>query len=323
MSITPPPRTRPVELHNRFEIVRVRNFLNHDHGQVTKVDAEITIHSTGKTKHMILSSAVFLPKLRMADASGEEYPLMTNKHLRAMLNKVKPSDPDRPEADRLLAGINGKKIHLLWFKIPPHKVLRPREARVLHMTYERPKEEGGIMDTIQSLRMRTITIDIPPEQPFPVFWILNKPIDYNISRRRYLQISDGKRVEMGSWKENADTVVSSSAAKSISLHIKPGPNGAALSYALTPKKIKYALPVSAVAMLSLLAVSLGVSPLLDGAGPLQPIADAIILYEMPLLLFIIASSLAIPRFVDDAHLRNGLFWLYFVPVGLALGSFVL
>ena len=259
----------------------------------------------------------------MADAAGEEYPLMSNKHLRSTLKSVNPSDPDRPEADRLLADINGKKIHLLWFKIPPHKELRPNEARVLHMTYDIPKKESGILDTIQSLRTRTITIDIPPEQPFPVFWILNKPIDYNISRRRYLQTSSGERVEMGSWEENADTVVCSTAAKCISLHVKAGPNGAALSYSLTPKKIKYALPVSAVAMLSVLAISLGVSPHLDGAGPLQPIADAIVLYEMPLLLFIIASSLAVPRFIDDAHLRNGLFWLYFVPVGLALCSFVL
>ena len=62
---------------------------------------------------------------------------------------------------------------------------------------------------------------------------------------------------------------------------------------------------------------------MDGGGTLQSIADAIELHKMPLLLFIVASSLVVPRFIDDAHLRNGLFWMYFVPIGLALGSVLL
>ena len=319
----PPPRLRPVESYNRFEIVRIRNFFSHDHGQVTKVDMEITILSTDKSEHIVLESDKFLPNLRMADSSGEEYPLMSSKHLRIMLEKAAPAGSARHDTDRLLADIAKSKTHLLWFRIPPHKVLQPNEARVLHLTYEHPKRDAGLLGAVRSLRAGTIVIKVPPALPFPTFWILDKPADYNISRRRYSRVKAGMSSDMGSWEENSGSVFCKSAAKSESLHVKPDRNGATLSYSLTPKKIVLALPVAAIAMLSLLAISLGASPYVDGGGPLQPIADAIVAHKMPLLLFIVASSLVVPRFIDDAHLRNGLLWLYFVPVGLALFSFVL
>lgn len=90
-----------------------------------------------------------------------------------------------------------------------------------------------------------------------------------------------------------------------------------------PKKIAPALYVAAIFMLSLLAASLWASPHVGDDNPLWPVADAIVRHEMPLLLFIVASSLAVPRFIDDAHLRSGLLWMYFVPIGLALGSVLL
>ena len=104
--------------------------------------------------------------------------------------------------------------------------------------------------------------------------------------------------------------------------VRPDENGAVLSYSLAPKKIVLALPVAAIATFSLLAASLAAGPHLGGDGPLQPIVDAVARHEVPLLLFVIASSMVVLRFIDDAYLRGGLLWLYFVPVGLALLSLV-
>ena len=72
-----------------------------------------------------------------------------------------------------------------------------------------------------------------------------------------------------------------------------------------------------------MGMPLGASPCAGGGGPPQPIAGAIATRKMPLPLFIVASSLAVPRFADDARLRSGLLWLYSVPAGLALFPFVL
>lgn len=314
-----------MEVGNRFEIVRIRNFVNHDHGQATDVDMEITIQSASEVSdHIILESPGFLPNLRMSDSSGEEYPLMSTKYLQIMLeDAVAGGGPGRPAAARLLADVVSRKAYLLWFKIPPSRALRPHEARVLHLTYEHPKSRVGLPGGIRRLRTGPIAIRVPPALPFPAFWILNKPAGYNVSGGRYSRIEDGVAVDGGSWEDNADAVFCKNTEKSTSLHVRPDENGAVLSYSLAPKKIVLALPVAAIAMLSLLAASLAAGPHLGGDGPLRPIVDAVVRHEVPLLLFIIASSMVVPRFIDDAYLRGGLLWLYFVPVGLALLSLVL
>ena len=104
-----PPRPPPVEIGSRFEIVRVRNFVSHDHGRVTDIDKEITIRSAAEpSDHILLESGEFLPSLRMSDSSGEEYPLMPSKHLRIMLEDAAAAGNDRPRAARLLADINSR-----------------------------------------------------------------------------------------------------------------------------------------------------------------------------------------------------------------------
>ena len=313
-----------MEIKNQFEIVRIRNFINHSHGQATDVDMEITIRATAESsEHIILESHDFLPNLRMYDSSGEEYPLLSNKHLRIMLGDAAADGSGRAEAARMLADINSRKTGLPWFKTPPRKELRAHETRILHLAYECPRGEAGLVDSMRRLRTGAISIRVFPEQPFPTFWILNKPADYNISDRRYLKVEGGAPVDAGSWEDNADAVFCKDAERSTSLQVSPDTNGATLSYSLTPKKIVLALPVAAIAMLSLLAVAPAAGPHLGSDGPLGPIVDAVVIHEVPLLLFIIASSLVVPRFIDDAYLRGGLLWLYFVPVGLALLSLVL
>lgn len=313
-----------MEVRNRFEIVRIRNFINHDRGQATDVDMEITIQAAGESsEHVILESDNFLPNLKMSDSSGEEYPLLSSKYLQIMLESAAAAGIKQHETTRLLADMSSRKTHLLWFKTPPHKALEPHETRVLHLTYEYPKSKGGLLGGTRRLRTGAIGIRMSPALSFPTFWILNRPADYNISNRRYLKAKGGTLADAGTWEDNKDVVFCKDTEKSTSLHVRPDRNGAALSYSLTPKKAVLALPVAAIVLLSLLAASLVAGPHLGGDGPLRPIADAVVLHEVPLLLFIIASSLVVPRFVDDAYLRGGLLWLYFVPIGLALASLVL
>jgi len=40
----------------------------------------------------VLESDKFLPNLRMADSSGEEYPLMSSRHLRILLENTAAAD---------------------------------------------------------------------------------------------------------------------------------------------------------------------------------------------------------------------------------------
>lgn len=151
-----------------------------------------------------------------------------------------------------------------------------------------------------------VRIHVRPNLAFPTFWVLDKPADHNISGRRCLKIEAGEPVDAGSWADDADAVFCRDTEKSTSIRVRPGGDGAVLSYSLTPKKVVLALPVAAIAMLSLLAASLVEGPHLGSIDLLRPIADAVALHEVPLLLFIVVSSLVVPRFIDDAYLRGGL-----------------
>ena len=105
--------------------------------------------------------------------------------------------------------------------------------------------------------------------------------------------------------------------KSESLHVKPDRSGPPCRTPL-PKKNRGCAVRGGCRHAPVIDMSPGASPCAGGGGPLQPIADAIAAHKMPVLPFIAASSLVVPRFTDGSHLRNGLHWLYFVPAGLAL-----
>ena len=40
--------------------------------------------------------------------------------------------------------------------------------------------------------------------------------------------------------------------------------------------------------------------------------------SIELSLFIVSSSLIIPRFISNVEIRHSLFWLYFIPIALAI-----
>lgn len=234
-----------------------------------------------------------------------------------MLKDVAATGSDRARAGRLIEGIESLKTRLLWFKIPPHRALQANETRVLRLTYDYSKKDW-LLGAARNLKTGAITVWIPPAQPFPTFWILGKPDGYDISRRHYAAVKGGTTTDLGSWEDNSDAVFCKDTARSTSLRVKPDRNGAVLSYSLTPKNVVVALPVAATAMLPPQAVSVGASPHVGTGSPLRPIADAIVHHALPILLFIAASSLVVPRLIDDAHLRGALLWMYFVPVGLAI-----
>ncbi len=276
-----------MEAGSRFEIIRVRNFLSHRNGQLTDVDMEVTIRSVAKeSKHIVLQLPDFMPNLRIVDSSGEEYPLLPSKHLQIMLREASAAGPDRDAAYATLAEIDDRKARLVWFSIPPGKAFGPNEARVIHLKYEHVEEKAGWIDRMRNMMVRTIIISIPPEQSFPMLWVLDKPPDYNISRRRYSSKEHVKTAGGGSRGDKAGTAVFRDTTKSVSLHVGPSKASAILSYSLVPKKTVLALPASVIGMLTLLAASLGVGPLLDSDNPLWPIAEEILRHETLLVLFI-------------------------------------
>lgn len=308
----------------RYEIVRTRNFLDHRHGQVTQIDTEITIRCGGKAiDNIVLHSMDFLPGLRVVDSSGEEYPLLSNKDVRNVL-RLDGSDLPGSSLGDILDAINKRQIRLLWIKIPPHKRLQANEVRIIHLKYDHSKGRGGLLSAARSWHRGSILIEVPSQLPFPAFWILRKPEHYDIVRRRYSRIEGDIQKPMGSWKDNGDAVFCNDSETSVQFNVDRRQGGAVLSYALRPKRSVLALPVAAVVLLSLLPVALGLAPLVAASGtPIGSAVDELLRHELPLLLFVVATSMVVPRFIDDAYIRNGLLPLYLVPIALALYAFAI
>lgn len=316
--------SRAVAEGARYEIVRTRNFLDHRHDQVAQIDTEITIRCGGSAiDNIVLRSADFLPGLRVVDSSGEEYPLLSNEDVRSILKFGTATDPPGLGHADILDAIDRRQIRLLWIKVPPHKRLQPNEVRIIHLKYDHSKGGGGSLSVARRWLGGSILIDVPSQLPFPVFWILRKPVDYDIVRRGYSKIEDGVQRPMGSWKDNSGAIFCNDAENTVHLSVDRRQSGAVLSYTLRPKWHVLALPVAAVVLLSLLPVALGLAPLVAASGtPIGLAVGELSRHELPLLLFVLAASMVVPRFIDDVYIRNGLLPLYVVPVALALYHFV-
>ena len=308
----------------RYEIVRVRNFLDHDHGQVTQIDTEVTIRCGSKPiDNIVLNSTDFLPGLRVVDSSGEEYPLLPNEDIRSILQFGVASSNSGSGLSTMLDDINKHRLRLLWIKVPPYKRLQPDEVRIIHLKYDHSKKQGGPLHVARRWLNGSILIDVPSHLPFPAFWVLYKPAGYNIVRRGYSKIEDGAQRSMGSWKDNTDTVFCRDTEKSVQLGVARSSGGAVLSYALRPKWSVLALPVAAAVLLSILSVAVGMGPqVLADDAPLKSAIDEMLRHETSLLLFTVTASMVVPRFIDDAYIRNGLIPLYLVPIALALYFFI-
>ena len=306
-----------------YEIVRTRNFLDHRHGQVTQIDTEITIRCGGKAiDNIVLRSVSFLPSLRVVDSSGEEYPILSNEDVRNILRTRAYSDRPGSDPGGIIDAINKRQIRLLWIKIPPHKRLQANEVRIIHLKYDHSKGRGGLLSAARSWHRGSILIEVPSQLPFPAFWILRKPEHYDIVRRRYSRIEGDVQKPMGSWKDNSDAIFCNDSETSVQFNVDRGQSGAVLSYTLRPKRSVLALPIAAIALLSLLSIALGLAPLVAADGtPIGSAVDELLRHELPLLLFVVATSMVVPRFIDDAYIRNGLIPLYLVPIALALYIF--
>ena len=146
-----------------------------------------------------------------------------------------PAGSACPNATRLLADIGKGKTHLPRFRIPPHKAPQPNEARVPRLHTSIPKEMLVAGSSPESAGGHHRDKD-PAGAALP-------RVLYTRRARRLHHISPAPfkgqsqhASDMGSWEENSGSVFCKSTAKSESLHVEPGRNGAAPSYPLAPKK---------------------------------------------------------------------------------------
>ena len=301
-----------------IEILRVRNFLEHNHKQITNIESEFTITSNkknGTIDNIFLTFHNFLPNLKIVDSEGTEYPIMSNTDTK-MLLEIMQEKNDSEELARLIQDVKGRKIFLIWIKIPPNKKLLSNETRILHLYFDNTKiNKSG----------KRILLDVSSNLSFPVFWIFKKPTDYNITNQISYTVKDEKLTNKKSWKNTRDgSFYYADTERTSTLLVKPNQDKLIISYSFKPKASIIMLPMTSIVLLVSFSSFLIVvqNSAAYGWYWISPsLAENLLERKIELSLFIVSLSLIIPKFIVNAEIRHSYFWLWFVPIVLAIVFF--
>ncbi len=138
--------------------------------------------------NIFLTYGEFLPNLKVTDSDETEYPIMSNADVRLLLQFMQE---DGKNVNDLRQQVDKGIIFLIWIKVPPNKKLKSNEVRILHVGYEKKKEDRNDMNVL----------DVSPNHAFPVFWIFKKPQDYDITDR-YCVTKQGDEIKWSTWRQD-------------------------------------------------------------------------------------------------------------------------
>ena len=232
---------------------------------------------------------------------------MTNNDTKMLLEIKKE---DNKKLEELIADIESHKIFLIWIKIPPNKKLQPNEVRIINLTFE-------VREINNRFRNR-IYLDVSSNLPFPVFWIFKKPDDYNMTNQYCHIIEDNKLKNRTTWKEgNNKLFYYDNTYNNATIIVKSDQTHLLVSYSFIPKPSIITLPTASIVLLTSFSLFLiGIQNYANDVGydDLPLLFENLLDRNIELSLFIVSSSLVIPRFISNIEIRHSYFWLYFVPI---------
>ncbi len=117
---------------------------------------------------------------------------MTNSDFRLLLEAM--SD-DGKDVKNLIEDIDECSIFVIWIKIPPNKKLQANETRLLYVNFENKKTTGRLTKNF-------VFLNVSDNLSFPVFWIFEKPKDYDITNQYAYTITDNKLKNRTTWKKS-------------------------------------------------------------------------------------------------------------------------
>ena len=308
-----------MENNQLIEILRIRYFLEHNHKQITNIESELTIKSNKKDKdldNIFLELNNFSSNLKVIDSEGTEYPIMRNKDTITLLEIMNEKEKSENIAS-LIQDIKNMKRFVIWIKIPPNKKLQSNEIRVMHIFYDTTKINE---------RSKHIFIYISSSLPFPIFWIFKKPNDYNITKQNCYTIKDKKLTNKKSWKDiKNDLFYYTNTTYTSTVFVRSHQTDLILSYSFKPQAAIITIPTASIVLLvsfSLFLIIVQNFGAGENYGISSSLVEDVLERRIELSLFIISLSIIIPRFIANVEIRHSYFWLWFVPIALAIVFFL-
>ena len=291
----------------KYTILRVRNFLDHDRNRVTHIRSEYTLQSgLDGFSNIILRFNNFLPNLKVTGADGTEYPVMPNDYIKLLL-KNSNVRIDHLGNEQLHDDILHHKKFLIWIKVPHNKKFEPNEVGVIYLDYDVEKDRLHPHNWLKG-RKKRIVFDVSPVE-HPVFWVLKKPEGYDLADIKYYEIGEhGKLSPLSSSVKTPDVYLNKT-ANSESFHIKKRSTSVAVSYSFKPKQSITTLPFIFGVVLTLLTGAL-VIDLINITFDSINNAISIASEKFTLGIFILASTMVIPRLISHVEIRHEYRWWY-------------
>jgi hypothetical protein len=306
-----------------LEILRQRFFIDHSSKAKTFVTEEYTIIShRNDITNIILQFPNFLPNLKVYDGQGHEVTVMPNTYTRALIESwAEENSSEQSPVNQLLEQMNNHYVYVIWVKLNEENTLMNNDTIILNFEYSAEKEEKKKNENPKEKRKpRDLILKIYPSR-HSIFYIIKKPEDFDFYKRNIIWC-DGNHVKhrINNWsRDKQDLLYVTETTDSISLTTKSeNPHRIWLNYSFIPKTEIIAIPSIAAFLLAGFAIYLWMMQ----ACSLDPLcvdtldADikSILGRRLEVGIFIITSSLILPRLVNNMVIRHRLLVAIGVPI---------
>lgn len=308
---------------SEVEIVRQRFFIDY----TTKTNAYFSEEYTflcrankyKKIENIILTTPVFLPNLKIYDYDGSLLPLANNELTKGLFEDALENSTDEDEKEsvkKLLDDMKHNRIFVLWIKLPRLNPLFGQGMRVIRLEYDARKEE--VKDGEIELQFRS-------ESPHDVFYIIKRPIDYDLTIKKITLVDDGeKHVYNENLNNEGKKIINPNENHdSISIYLKPNVKAQmSITYEFKPKKniisftrmilIFLAYVPSQLFIFHLCSLNLTCNSYLP--SNIAHLLDK----DVEIGVGVIGASIVIAGLINNSDIRGSLKWWYLAPVVITI-----
>ena len=300
-----------MQVTSMIEILRQRLFISHDHKEQRSIVSEYTIKSKReKLTNIIILSDKFLPNLLVRDEDDSILPVMTTRDVKKLISHFieKSSNETQEKLEHLNSKINAEELHMIWIKIPKNKSLYKDEVRTFTLNYS-PHH----IDPPRSVLKMKIK-----KQPYPLYYTLFTPNEFDFAQTRYGFIKDGKIKQSYHQPEYVQKfrTYNSNLFRIIS-HIE---DGFKISYSFKPTRTSTA--PTKIGLFTLAGLSLAIVTFKYIVYLGDPPDDGIFAKQLEIGLFVIGGSLLLPQLTNNYSIRARYTWWYLLPIGLGIGILI-
>lgn len=301
-----------------IDILRQRFFIEHDVDSKTFCTEEYTLMSKhNDISNIILTMDKFLPNLKIYDSDGEELSIMTNKHVKSLIEyKINKSDVNRKVLKNILRQFENREIFIIWIKLPPSKILVEDQIKIINLKYITNEENK---------KRKEFLLVIPSNKNHMLFYTIKKPLEHDFKKQNiFIKNKQGKEVEIKNNDEHKQDYFHENNTHD-SLIITPRSktkNQIKIHYKFKPKHkiiLPSTLSVLFLSLISTFFIFLNYCQLSSDCGSISLFQHWFILLDKKFEItgFVIAASLILPRLVTNPLIRYKLFCYCIIPIILA------